>query len=899
MPESKIQNPKSKFAQLAAVLLATCSASASADEPLFQRDVVPILTAHCFKCHGLEASKSNLDLRTVGLMRRGGDGGPALVPGSLDDSPLASRVADRSMPPEGELPLSDEQIATVRHWVETGARSETPDATAVRDEAPPFSEADRDWWAFQKPIRPALPMLSSRPARTPVDAFVMARLDQEHLSYSPPADLTTLVRRVYFDLTGLPPSPEETAQFLGQIATLGGDATYERLVDTLLASPHFGERWGRHWLDVAGYADVFGSDNDAAIIKLVENRWLYRDYVVTALNDDLPFDRFLTEQIAGDELVDWRSAERFTPDIRRLLAATGYLRTGIDDTGENELNTALIRFRVLHLTLDVVGTGLMGLTVGCARCHSHKFDPIPQRDYYRLMALLTPAFNPQSWVTVTERHLPDVSPAEQAHVAQHNSDLDRRIEALKQRITAIEAAGKRALFERKLTALPEPIRADTRLAIETPAEGRNEVQKYLAEKLESLLAVKSEEVPAALNEADRSALVELNRQIGEISGQKRTWGEIFATYDVGPPPATFLLRRGDHEAPGIEIEPGFLSILCDDDGVLRAPPAAAGATSGRRLALARWMTDGQSRAGALVARVMVNRVWQHLFGEGIVATPENFGHAGAPPTYPELLEWLASEFVANGWKLKPLIRLLVLSDVYRQASSRDGGSIVAAGLAAGGPSAAAEATSDPEAIDPGNRLLWRMRLRRLEAEVVRDAILATSGKLDRALGGPPIPLESRPDGTVVVDEKKMPTPTSKWRRSLYILARRNYHLSLLNDFDQPALATNCTRRSPSAVVLQSLTLMNDAFLFEQAGHFADRVAAAVPGGPPEQQIDAAFHIALGRHAKPLETLWGVDLMRRQAERCRAAQVPAPEADHQALANLCHVLLATNEFLYVP
>ncbi|HEV3005549.1 MAG TPA: DUF1549 and DUF1553 domain-containing protein, partial [Pirellulales bacterium] len=726
-----------------------------------------------------------------------------------------------------------------------------------------------------------------------------AALEDKDLSYSPTAEPATLVRRLYFDLTGLPPSPEETAQFLAHSAAAGGEAAYERLVDGLLDSPHFGERWARHWLDVAGYADVFGSDNDAAIIKLVENRWLYRDYVVAAFNDDLPFDRFLTEQLAGDELVDWRSAERFTPDIRRLLAATGYLRTGIDDTGEKELNSALIRFRVLHLTLDVVGTGVLGLTVGCARCHSHKFDPIPQRDYYRLMALLTPAYNPQAWVTVSDRHLPDVSPAEQQEITEHNAQLEGRSEPLKQQLAAIDAAGRRKLFEQKLSTLPEPIRDDTRSAVETSPEERSEVQKYLAGKFEAALAVTPEEVTAALSEQDRATIAELNRQIGELAGQKRSWGQIFATYDVGPPSATYLLRRGDHEAPGVEVEPGFLTVLCDDEGVLRAPSAAAGATSGRRLALARWLTDPNSRAGALVARVLVNRVWQHLFGEGIVATPENFGHAGAPPTHPELLDWLASEFMANGWKLKPLVRLLVMSDVYRQASSRDARGATAAGLAAGGASAASDAKFDPEMIDPGNRLLWRMRLRRLESEAVRDAILATSGKLDRTLGGPPVPLEIRPDGTVAIDEARMQAPTSKWRRSMYVLARRNYHLSLLNDFDQPALATNCTRRSPSAVVLQSLTLMNDAFLFEQAGHFADRVASTLPSGTPEQQIDAAFRIALCRPAKPLETLWGVDLMRRQAERYRAVQLPAGEADHRALAELCHVLLATNEFLYVP
>ena len=878
----------------ALVCLGTYTAGgALADEQLlFERDVLPILSAHCLKCHGLEARKAGLDLRTAGLIARGGDSGPALEPGSLENSPLYARAADRSMPPIGELPLGDDKIEIIRRWIASGAKATAAEPAIAASEAPAVTDEERSYWAFQKARRPATPVVQDSPSvRSPVDAFVLARLEQQRLSYSPPAEAHSLARRLYFDLIGLPPSPEELEQFLAERDAAGEDAAYDRLVERLLASPHFGERWARHWLDVAGYVDVNGSDNDAAIIKIAENKWLYRDYVVKAFNDDKPFDRFLTEQLAGDELVDWRGAEKFTPEIRELLVATGYLRSGIDDTDQKELNTALIRYRVLHLTIDVVGTGLLGMTTGCARCHSHKFDPIPQQDYYRLMAVLTPAFNPQSWLPLDERWLADVSPAEQKAIAEHNAALDKQIEPLKSQAAAIEAAQRQRLFEARLAALPEPIRADVKTSLETPADKRNEVQKYLAGKFEAGLKVSPEEVAASLGEADKSALAGLRTLIAQLDAQKRSWGKLQAVWDVGPPPETFLLRRGDHETPGAEVEPGSLSVLCDDRGAL--PSAApAGATSGRRLALARWLTEPDSRPAALVSRVMVNRIWQHLFGEGIVATTENLGSTGARPTHPELLEWLAAEFIESGWRVKPLVRMLVRSSVYRQASSRK-------------PGAASQ--PDPEAIDPDNRLLWRMRLRQLESETLRDAILATSGALDRTLGGPPVELENRPDGMVVIDEKKLRTPSSKWRRSLYVLARRNYHLSLLQDFDQPAVATNCTRRSPSAVVTQSLTLLNDALLFDEAERFARRAAALACGAQTTAettaqttaQIDAAFRIAFGRPARPVETEWAAELLSRQAARFRAEQLSAEVANHKALAQLCHALLASNEFLYVP
>ena len=359
---------------------------------------------------------------------------------------------------------------------------------------------DRQFWAFTKPSRPSVPNVRhAARVRTPIDAFLLAKLEAKGLSFTVDADPTALVRRAYLDLLGLPPSPEEVQAFL---ADARPDA-FEQLVDRLLASPHYGERFGRHWLDVAGYVDTIGFDTDATNILLSDGKWLYRDYVIRAFNDDKPYDRFITEQLAGDELYDWRRSARFTPEIREALIATGYLRTAADETLQNELNTAdILQARAEH-TMEVVASNLLGLTLNCARCHNHKFDPIPQEDYYRLMATLTPAYNPQAWrpvvptetKTIPDRGLPDVSPAEQAEIERHNGELDRQLAELRTALAELRRPHVARLFEAHLAALPEAIRADTKAALDTPAERRSEVQKYLAGKFAHLAVKPEEELP--------------------------------------------------------------------------------------------------------------------------------------------------------------------------------------------------------------------------------------------------------------------------------------------------------------------------------------------------------------------------------------------------------------------
>jgi hypothetical protein len=697
----------------------------------------------------------------------------------------------------------------------------------------------------------------------------LARLDARGLSFAPEADRSALVRRASLDVIGLPPTPAEVDDFLADAAP----NAWERLIDRLLDSPHYGERWGRHWLDAAGYVDTNGSDNDATIINVREGAWKYRDYVVRAFNADKPYDQFLLEQIAGDELVDWRNAASFTPEIKDLLTATGFLRPAADDTSAPELNTADIRHRVLYDTLQTFSSNVLGLTMHCAQCHSHKFDPIAQADYYRLLAIFAPAYNVQDWKHTTERVLPDVSPAEKQEIDRKNADLDMKVAELNRQLAEIRRPVQEKLFETKLAALPEPIRQDTRAAVETPADKRNEVQKYLAEKLGAIVAVQPEEIAAALDETPKGAVALRERQIGELNSARQSYGKIQALWDVGRAPAVYLYRRGGYETPGAPVAPGFPAVLTAALPGAPSPAAPGAATSGYRSALAHWLTQPEH---PLTARVVVNRVWQQYFGRGIVATPDNFGRSGAAPTHPELLDWLATEFVRSGWKLKTLHRLILTSRAYRQSSR----------------------VADPPTIDPENLLLWRMPLRRLESEIIRDSALAVSGRLDRSIGGPPVPIKPLPDGMVVVETQNLPAGANPFRRSLYLVSRRNYQPTELSVFDQPLLATNCTRRTSAAVALQSLTMLNGDFLASQAEHFSRRVIAAAPEEP--QQIELAFKLALARPPAADEIDLAHGLLARQRERILAqAGVTADQARDQALFHLCLMLLNTNEFLYVP
>jgi hypothetical protein len=722
--------------------------------------------------------------------------------------------------------------------------------------------------------------------RTPIDAFLLARLEAKGLTLSPDASRQVLLRRAYLDLLGLPPTPEEIQAFLDDASP---DA-YERLIDRLLESPHYGERWGRHWLDVAGFTDSPHYTPDKAGNIVTFDDWLYRDYVVRAFNQDKPYDRFLTEQLAGDELGDWGAASKYTPEIVDPLIATGYLRTTPDWT-HSVVEYPNYRYDTLSRVVDNVSTGVLGLTMGCVRCHRHKFDPIPHEDYYRLMAVFATAYNPDEWLKPVDRYLADVPPAEKAQIDRHNAMVETRTAEIAKELDDLRAPHRKQLLAAKLANLPEVLRADVEAALATAAASRNEIQKYLAGKFEALLAVSDQELTAAFSEAERATIAALGKESEALRASKRNFGRIQGLCDVGKPPSFYVLIRGDATTPGKPVEAGFPAVLCSPGrSSVERPPETTGNSSGRRLALAKWLTD---RNHPLTARVMVNRIWQHHFGRGIVATPENFGHSGTPPTHPELLDWLAVEFMEHGWSVKRMHRLVMTSTAYRQSAHRP---------AEDEPSAARTA-------DPDNELLWRMNLRRVEAEVLRDAVLAVSGKLDRTTGGAPIPVDLNPDGLVTVSDKG-PTPTSKWRRSLYVRSLRGSHplgqgfkLSMFEIFDYPEIVINCTHRTNSTTPLQSLALINSQFMLEQAKHFAERVRTSAGAQAPAEkqagkQIAMAFVLALGRLPSAAEIGYCVEHLQTQVAVYSQMNLPPEQARQQALASLCLMLLASSEFLYI-
>jgi len=876
---------------LSILLLLVCSLRAAQAQPaterplLFETDIAPILRIYCWSCHGGGELAGGLDLRSRPLLMAGGDHGPAVTPGDPDKSLLYQKVIEGKMPPEKQIQdnvvftaikPTEQHQQLLRRWIEQGARAIYTDRSLNESEDPPLTDEDRGWWAFQTPVRPQLPGIKATDrARTPIDQFLLARLEKKQLSFSDEVDRATLLQRAYMDLVGLPPSIEEVRRFEQDPDPLA----FERRIDQLLGSPAFGQRWARRWLDSVGYTDVEGVDNDADIIKYLEGKWRYRDYVVDALNSNMPHDQFLREQLAGDELVDWRGVERYTPEISRHLVATGFLRQAGDSTGSPELNTADIRTRVLLNTVQSVTSNLLGVTLHCAQCHTHKFDPISQADYYRVIAIFSPALNRQKWKHVKVRHLFTVSAQEKVAIDAHNAEQQKQADRAGAEIKSIRDACRARLLEMKTALIPEPVREDFQAAVATPAEKRNEVQKYLVEKLAALVKIEPAEVDGALDDKGRQRIAELNSSIGQLQAAKKSYQQVEALWEFAAAPTQHLFRRGEFEKPGPAVPAGVVRVMDRGEQPFVIPPAAADAvTSGYRRAFAEWLTEPHHPT---TARVYVNRIWQRYFGRGIVETTDNFGISGMQPSHPQLLDWLARDFVDNGWDVKRLHRMIVTSSVYRQASE--------AGIE----------VSAAEEIDPENILLWRMPLRRLEAEIIRDRTLATSGVLQDQLGGPPVPVLPRADSSVVIDIAKLSRKADQYRRSLYILARRNYHLTQLDVFDQPVLSLNCTQRNSSSVVQQSLNMLNSQFLFDQAGLFADRVRREAASSSSSDQIERAFELAFCRQPADEEMTLCSDFLARQEQQVQADEGQSAEAAQRvALEALCQMLLNTNEFLYV-
>lgn len=862
------------------VLLAGLPAAVAQESsaPEFGRDVLPIFQKTCTGCHGPKARMAGLDLHEASLVLRGGENGAVVTPGKAKESLLLKRVREGSMPPGGSNRLTEAEVATIEKWIAAGAGASNALPAPEPASASSVTDTDRQFWSFQ-PLRKVSPpsVRQSSLVSTPIDAFLLAQLESKNLTYSKPADRTTLVRRAFLDLIGLPPSPEEVDAFLSDKSK----NAFAKLVDRLLASPHFGERWGRHWLDLAGYVDTVGRDVQSNGYKVGDGRWKYRDYVVKAFNTGKSFQTFLTEQIAGDELFDWRNAKQYTPDQIEKLIATGYLRTAEDPTDNPERDTPLLRYEVVHQTLDILTSSVLGVTVGCARCHNHKFDPIPQKDYYSLMATLTPAYNPEKWTPVLERTLADVPPAKKKAIDEHNAAIEKAIEPKKAAVARLYEKFTLPLIEDELAKIDEKDRAAAKKAALLPEAKRNARQKKLVESLGVDLSPNT--LLKSMPGAERAEVEALEAEIASLNARRQHYSTIEALYDDGPTPETFVHRRGDHESKGPVVEPAGLEVLSTPGEILEKP---TGWSSGRRLALAQWLTREGTPAASLVARVYVNRVWLHLFGAGLVSTADNFGKMGSEPAHPQLLEYLADDFISNGWDTKRLIREMMLSRAYAQSS-----------LAADFPKK--PGLADPHTADPDNSLLWHMRLRRLESEIIRDSMLAVSGKLNLKMGGPPVATVTQNDGMVIIDEGSIVEPSDKFRRSMYMVARRRYNLSMLGVFDHPVMSTNARERGASAVVLQSLMMMNDKEVLTQAGYFADRVLAASGTRSTDSDlVSTAWRFALARAPEADETATLAGLMQRERERFRNSGETPEKAQREALASVCHVLLNANEFLYV-
>jgi hypothetical protein len=1004
-------------------------------EPHLVRDVLPVLKAHCVKCHGPAKSEAKLSLNTPGGLARGGEGGPLIAPGRPGESLLWQRVAGGEMPPDDPLPEKERTV--LERWIAGGAQG-LPSAEALQADG-------SDHWAFAHLGDPPLPAVpAGHTAVASIDPFILAALQATGLSLNAEADRPTLVRRVSYDLTGLPPTLAEVESFVKDPAP----NAYEQMVDRYLASPHYGERWGKFWLDAAGYADsngYFNADSDRPLA------YRYRDYVVRAMNADLPFDRFVREQLAGDELAGFLPGKPATPEIVSLLEATHFLRNGQDGTGESDGNddeVTLDRYFALESASQIVSTALLGLTMQCAKCHDHKFETITQRDYYQLQSVFYPAFNIQQWQKPNERVVIAALPDETSAWEARRRQIDARIAAARADFatwvrrhrppTTIVfqddfSAGGTGLAQRwsnrapgddapggtppvRLDGTPAPsaTRRDGALAILesgdpgdrwistqtafdwTPNQEGTWIQvtfdlvddrvgehkaaeriaygialhdfddsgavpggnilldgnpaggaplhldypgsdarlagdlgsgryesghnfgvritnagegKFLLEHVVDGIA---EEKSLTLGAADlpnggfgfefccgRSFVVDnvlieqsagpadeaakqfdaqlqarrkqLAAQIQSLEEQRGPQpGKIAWVTDRSPvPPDVYVLERGNHATRGEPVWPMPLSALRRGTAPLEIRPPFEGAqTTGRRLAWARWLTEPGSRPSALLARVHVNRVWQHHFGVGLVATTDNLGVSGAPPSHPELIDHLAARFVASGWSTKTLHRLILTSATYRQSS---------------------RSRADGLAADPGNRWLWRFPLQRLDAEALRDAMLTTSGALDRTMGGPYVPTVRDEQGEVLVQ----PGSGGEHRRSIYLQQRRTQMLSLLNVFDTPSIVFNCVQRPVSTMPLQSLSLLNSGFVVTQAGRFADRLAVEA-GADSAARVSLAYRLAFARPPSDAEAADALAFVAAQRQHYAAE----PHAGQSAWTDFCQMLLASNAFLYV-
>jgi Protein of unknown function (DUF1553)/Protein of unknown function (DUF1549)/Planctomycete cytochrome C/F5/8 type C domain len=926
---------------LVALLVALTATTAHAEDAgLFAKEVAPLLEGRCLSCHGEKVRKAGLSLATAADALAGSSNGPVIVPGKPAESRIVAMVSgDKPKMPRNGTPLSAEQVAGLKRWIEEGAK--WPDGVKLRDR-PDGSET---WWSLRALARPTVPAVKNAAwVRTSVDQFVLATLEREGLSPNPEADRRTLIRRLTFDLHGLPPTPEETDAFVSD----PDPRAYEKLVDRLLASPHYGERWARHWLDVVHYGDTHGYDKD----KLRPNAWPYRDYVIRAFNDDVPYARFVKEQLAGDV---------FYPGTRDGVVALGFLAAGPwDFVGQVELREGTLDKKITR-TLDrddFVATAMntfISLTVQCARCHDHKFDPITQEDYYSLQAVFAAvdrADRPYDADPETARRREELT-RKQADLSSRRTALDARVRelggaeltALEKRIELSKApgAGEKPEFgyhsqiERgqdvvkwvqvdlgKATAIDTIVYVGCHDTFNNVGAGFGFPVRYkveLSDDAEFAKAVTVEDrtgadvpnpgvKPQSVNVGGKKAryvrftatklaprqndyifaLAELSvltgdgsnaasgatrRELAELEKEQKATaaalaalpppGMVYAaateftasgsfTPTGGKPRPVFVLHRGSEKNPKQEVGPGAVGCVAGLESRFKLPDGTG--EGERRAALAKWVVDERN---PLPWRSIVNRVWLYHFGKGLVDTPNDFGRMGGRPTHPELLDWLAVEFRDNGQSLKGLHRLLVTSAAYRQSSAH------------------AEVGAK---ADAGNRWLWRMNRRKLEAEEVRDSVLWVSGQLGARMYGPGF----RPFGFVddhsprYKYEEHDPDDPDSHRRSLYRFLVRSVPDPFMETLDCADPSLIVEKRNETVTALQALALLNDKFMVRMAEHFAARVERA---GDLAAQVTAAYRLALGRPPEADELAVLTEFARKRG-----------------LANVCRLLLNTNEFNFV-
>ncbi len=772
-------------------------------------NVPALLQQKCGACHGGSSGMSGLKVTARETLLKGGSRGPAIVPGKSSESLLYKAVAhvgDLSMPPTGSL--SPNEVSAIKEWIDAGAvwsGGATAPATA--------------WWAFRKPVRAAVPEGAKNPAKNPIDAFIDRKLAAAGIPKSPEAGRLTLLKRASYDLLGLPPSKEDIDAFLNDKSV----QAWDHVIDRLLASPRYGEKWGRHWLDLARYGDTAGFEQDPYLLL----SWRYRDYVIKSFNDDKPYDRFVKEQIAGDELYP------NDPDAR---TGTGFYRVGTN----RDMLFKVEDINLVEKRIDMVDTTaavFQGLTVGCARCHDHKFDPIPQRDYYRMQAIFQPA--------VADRVFLDYNPARNYDIAENSRTF--KLWQTSEEIQAIQRRYQQPLREKKLAALPELVQQ----AFHTPEEKRTKAQQDLVVQNEGKIRVSPAEISGLMDQGDKERMDAIAHRLLQTFSSYGPPPMSAGIIDVGrDAPKTFIAIRGNPDAPGDEVQPGFLTALGGAD-IPEAPLHAA--STGRRKALAEFIASADN---PLTARVMVNRIWQFHFGSGLVKTPSDFGTRGGMPTHPELLDWLATEFVARNWFIKAMHRLIMTSDAYKRSSN---------------PTPAAREK------DPENDLISHMRRRRLEAEEIRDASLAVTGELNLKMGGlPVVPPLSREElfGMIGNPQNSWPVtadPAEHNRRTIYMIVKRTFQQPMAQSFDGPDGVLTCPRRNESTTAPQSLALLNSGFTMDRAKALAAKVKS------PEE----AWLSIYGRSPSP--------------EELRAANEFLAK---QPMTELVRALLNTNEFLYV-